>query len=139
MNQNNIITFDQAKKLVDLNFKFKIDDDYPFVWSQNKNCKELVVPSHVSSRPQLYCTEGRSYWDEYPAYLLSEILEHLPFEIENEDVTYYLTIQKLKITYHISYTNLDISLPYRVFRNENLTWAAADLLIWCIENNYYEQ
>lgn len=71
----------------------------------------------------------------YPAYTLDEILEMLPAKIGEEDNEFYLNIHVISgncYKYEIYY---DGNIGEDIL-NENPVEAAAQLLIWCIENGY---
>jgi hypothetical protein len=84
---------------------------------------------------------GSKILDVLPAYTLDEILEMLPDEIKGYD----LTLSKRKneflldyFTYYDGYVYLCelTSEKEFSFQNKNPVEAAAQLLIWCIENGY---
>lgn len=143
MNNNYTSTFEQSKKLWNLGFRPKRFEESPFVWSQNKNCKELIILSHVSQKPQSFCKEEMCIWWEYPAYIVSEIMDKIPWimDVEIESVIQYFIFEIIKgeENYTVGYFNTDNEQhpnEFIVFRNEILTFCVMDLFIWLIDNQY---
>lgn len=136
-------TFEQSKKLWGLEFRPKRFEEPPFVWSQNKNCKDLTILSHASQKPQCFCKDEVSCWNEYPAYMMSEIVEKIPWIIDkkiNDEIQYFLfEIVKGEEGYTTGYFNTEGGrdlYKFIDFQNEILTVCIMDLFIWLIENQY---
>lgn len=69
----------------------------------------------------------------YPAYQLHEILEMLPYT-----TSIYKTFDNYQAIYVANPTRRKLTnkTDYNIIDHENPAEAAAQLLIWCIENNY---
>jgi len=137
MSQVRISSFEQSRKLWDLGFRPDRFEESAFVWSQNKNCKDLVIESHVSQKPQSFC-DVPDIWIEYPAYIIIDVIERLPwvmdFNIDGVCHYFCLDISKGEEIYLVQYLDTDDeSFKYKVFENEQLTIAVIDMFIWLLE------
>jgi hypothetical protein len=121
------VSLELAKKLQD----HGIEVESAFYWCWYKGTGwELVAADkkHSVRRPAA------------PAPTLDELLEVLPKHIRFEVEVLYLSVSVAwNQQFRIGYYNSDNSLGKQIYdANPTLTDAAAQLLIWCVENNHME-
>jgi hypothetical protein len=138
------IEFETAKKLDELGVK----KNAYFVWFiDNYNWEneqtlgiidiynEAIFDMDLNPDTIVPRTEIKGY---YPAYTLDEILEMLPRRIKDNYGYCFLIIGKIDDQgIGLSYSRIPVADGHIIeFRGKNPAEAAAQLLIWCIENNY---
>jgi hypothetical protein len=135
-----VISFELSKKLEELGitrhsrFKYGVCFEDDTILSANIIDKKLYNNSVVYSLKEVY-----------PAYSLDEILELLPFSIDNRKISdnyYFLLMGKRPenkvITYVCGYDDIQTDTCLHSVLNQNPAEAAGQLLVWCIENGYVE-
>lgn len=100
---------------------------------QSQHLIELGVPKEKAS-DKWYFAAVDCY---YPIFNLTDLLEILPKELEEDEITYRFRMEDYFGGWLVGHYNKGI--PYyldKVFTAEELIDALYELVIWCIENGH---
>ena len=127
-----VITLEQAQKLKEL--WFEIESIFQ-IYNPNWN-----IPTPWSIEYSIWWDymlsnlELSELFEKYPAYTVSELMEYLPSYIWD----YCIGVFKDDIQYCCHYVEVEKNTTLYQSRNDNLSQALWDILIYLIENKYIQ-